>query len=376
MSRTPDPRDVAVYLPDLSGGGAERLHVRLAGLLPRFGYRPRFLLDRQGGALMDAVPPGCRVDALAAPRPLAALPKLIRHLRADPPGALIVNTEHMAVIAAAARAVARVPTKLIITQHNAFGEQLKRANWQWKVLPPLYRRALAAADAILCVSSGVADDLAARTGLARSGMDVIYNGVVDEDFETRAAGRADHPFFAAGPVILAMGRMVPQKDFATLVDAFARFAPGAPDTKLIILGEGPLRPALEAQIAAAGLADRIALPGFVDNPLPWLRAARLFVLSSRFEGFGNVLAEALACGTPVASTNCPFGPDEILEDGRFGPLVPVGDAGALAEAMARTLAAPLPADQLRARGQDFTVRACARHYATLLDRLQGQAIAA
>jgi glycosyltransferase involved in cell wall biosynthesis len=353
-------------LPDLSGGGAERLHLRLAPLFQSAGFDVTFLLDREGGELMPLVPEGCRIVALGAKRQISALPKLMAYLRRDRPDVLIANMEHMNVMALIARLVTRVSAKIIVTQHNAFSEQIKRRSWKFRVLPWLYRRVLPFADAIVTVSSGVADDLAAASGLQRKAMTVIYNGVVGSDFEQRAAELPPHPWFSEPePVVVGMGRFVPQKDFPTLIDGFASIA-ARTNARLLVLGDGPLRPDMEKQIAASGLSDRIAMPGFAENPLPYLKHAALFVLSSRFEGFGNVVAEALACGTPVVSTDCPHGPAEILEDGRFGKLVPVGNAPELGEAMLQSLSEARNSPALVARGSIFSAANCAASYVALI----------
>jgi glycosyltransferase involved in cell wall biosynthesis len=360
---------LAIYLPDLSGGGAEKLHVNLTPHLAARGFAPRFLLDQARGALLDTVADDCPIDVLNAHRQIAALPRLVRHLRARPPAALIANMEHMAVMAAGARALSGARTRLIITQHNTYSEQLRRTSWKWRALPPFYRRALLSADAIIAVSAGVADDLAAVARIPRERIDVIYNGVVGDDLDARAAGEPSHPWYGeTTPVIVAMGRMVPQKDFATLIRAMAD--PATPrEARLIILGEGPQRVELEALVTDLGLRERVAMPGFVGEPLPWLRRADLFVLSSRFEGFGNVIAEALACGTPVVSTDCPHGPAEILDRGRFGRLAPVGDPAALARAIALSLGETPQRDELRARGRSFNMAVCADAYASVVRRV-------
>ncbi|GGE01123.1 glycosyl transferase [Aureimonas endophytica] len=366
MTRRSDrPIRLAVYLPDLSGGGAERLHVRLAPYLLDQGFEVTLLLDRARGELMEAVPAGCRIVALGADRQIKALPKLVSFLKRGRPDVLLANMEHMNVMAVLARRLAKVPTRIVATQHNAFSEQVKRPSWQWRALPRVYRLAMPHVAGLVAVSAGVADDLTAATGLDRNRMTVIHNGVVTEDFAERAGARPEHPWFAeARPVVLGVGRLVAQKDFATLVAAFAKVA-AATDARLVIHGEGPLRGALEAQIAALGLGERVALPGFTANPLAALAHARLFALSSRFEGFGNVVAEALACGTPVVSTDCPHGPAEILEAGRHGRLVPVGDAEALGAALSEALREPRDPAPLRARGNAFTVAHCAAQYADL-----------
>ncbi len=272
-----------------------------------------------------------------------------------------------------ARALARVPTRIIVTQHCALSARLKRGSWKFRLLPLLYRFAIPYADALVTVSAGVADDLADATGLSRRAMSVIYNGVITSDFETHKTFEPSHPWFAKGwPVILGMGRMVGQKDFATLIRAFVHVSQ-ASDARLIILGEGPMRAELEEQVRSLGhLSDRISMPGFIDNPLPLIRRAHVFALSSRYEGFGNVLVEALACGTPVVSTDCPHGPSEILDRGRFGALVPVGNARALGRAILDALSSNPDREKLARRGQSFSVAKCAREYARLIEQCETQ----
>lgn len=359
-------RSLVIYLPDLSGGGAERLHARLMPYFSEIGFDVTFLLDRARGELMEPVKQaGARIVSLGATRQINALPKLVRFLKAEKPDILVANMEHMNVMAVLARRLAGVCTRIVVTQHNTFSEQVKRPSWQFRILPLLYRWAIPYAERIIAVSKGVADDLATASGVPRNRIDVIYNGVLTEDFEVRAAKKPDHPWFSEDvPVVLAMGRLVEQKDFATLIKAFAVVAERMP-ARLIILGEGPLRQELENMVGDLGLEQSVAMPGFSENAIAAIDRARLFVLSSRFEGFGNVVAEALACGTPVVSTDCPHGPAEILENGYYGALVPVGNTSALAEAILGALVQPWDSASLRKRGSFFSVAACARSYSQL-----------
>ena len=362
------PISLAIYLPDLSGGGAERLHVNLAPQFVKAGYRVTFLLDRLEGSLLSQLPQDCVVHALGANRQIHALPKLVGYLKRARPDVLIANMEHMNIMAVLARALARVPTRIIAIQHCALSEQVRRPSWKFRVLPLLSRLVLPFADSIVAVSAGVADDLSETAGLSRSKITVIYNGVVSCDFEARVACEPEHPWFAHGwPIVLGMGRFVAQKDFTTLIRAFGHVAKVS-DARLIILGEGPMRAELQEQVRSLrSLSDRISMPGFLANPLPLLRRARLFALSSRFEGFGNVVAEALACGTPVVSTDCPHGPAEILDRGRYGALVPVGNAEALGGAIVEALNREPDRMALIRRGQMFSVSQCAREYGRLIE---------
>lgn len=357
---------IDVYLPDLSGGGAERLHVALVPELAAAGNDVRFLLNRRSGDLLNQLPDDRRVISLNASRQLSALQRLVAHLRSDTPDVLLVNMEHMTITALIAKMIARVKTRIIAIQHNTLSEQAKRPSLKFRALPLLFRFLLPYADKVVAVSAGVADDLSATCGLDRTKVSVIYNGVIDRDFGRRMAQTPAHPWFADQdvPVIVAVGRMVEQKDFATLIRAFARVRQRT-RARLLILGEGPLRNQLEALVADLNLRDHVAMPGFVQNPLSYMRTATLLVMSSQFEGFGNVLVEALACGTPVVSTDCPHGPAEILERGKYGELVACGDSEAMANAICRALSSQSDQDSLRKRGLSFSVETCAQSYLSL-----------
>ncbi len=222
-----------------------------------------------------------------------------------------------------------------------------------------------AASGVVAVSRGVSENLATVVGVQADKITMIYNPVCSPDIRILAENEPDHPWFSddGPPVILGVGRLVSQKDFSTLIEAFRHVRANRP-YRLVILGDGPLRSTLEARIAKFGLGDCVSLPGWVANPFAFMARAALFVLSSRHEGLGNVLVEALACGCPAVSTDCPAGPAEILGDPTL--LAPVGDAEALARIMRRALDEPADKAALRAKAARFSVERSIDGYETLI----------
>jgi glycosyltransferase involved in cell wall biosynthesis len=364
----PAPR-LSLFLGSLAGGGAERTMLLLAGRFAAAGHAVDLVAARAEGAYRDAVPAGVRVVDLAAPRMLAAVPRLVRYLRTERPAALLATTDAANLVALLARRLAGVPLRLVIRQSEAVSPSLaasERLRDRWRVWP--MRWLYPQADAVIAISAGVADDLAARTGLRRDAIAVIHNPVDVARVQALAAQPPEHPWLCDGgpPVVLGVGRLVRQKDFATLLHAFAALRADRP-ARLLILGEGPERDALEALAVRLGVAEVVGLPGFAANPFAAMARAGVFALSSRWEGFGNVLVEALACGCPVVSTDCPSGPAEILEGGRWGALVPPGDAGALAAVLGDALARPGDADARRARARAFAPEHAVARYAAVLE---------
>lgn len=342
------PIRYAFYLPHLRTGGVERVMVNLANHFARRGEAPLFILDRGGGALVEALAPEVKVQPLDAARTLAALPRLARALRAHRPRVLLSAITHNSPVAILAAALARSRTRVAVAEHTVLSQELaERAPRERRLLPKLLQVAYRRAAAILCPSAAIAEDLSRLCLIPRERIEVLDNPVLPEDVAARAAVPLDDPWLAPGPALfVAAGRLAPVKDFAALLRAFARIAAQRP-ARLLILGDGPLRDALLAQAAALGVADRVRLPGAVPDPLPYFARAACVVSTSRYEGFGNVLVEALAVGTPVVSTDCPGGPRSILADGRLGRLVPLADDEGLAEAMLAALDERPPKEMLQ-----------------------------
>ncbi len=287
------------------------------------------------------------------------LSNMMRYMRRARPDIVISARDYINVLTLAAMRMARLRTGLIWTFHTHRGSQLVGVPKRLDVMADrLTRLFIRAPDRLVAVSAGVAEDIGRAFKLPAGKVEVIENPVWSQARLAAAEGLPPHPWFRSGPVVLAAGRLVAQKDFTTLISAFGHL----PQThRLIILGEGEERANLQTQIAAAGLTDRVSMPGYVVDPLVWMKHASVFVLSSRWEGFPLALVEALGCGTPIVATDCPSGPSEILAGG-LGALVPVGDAGALHQAISATLANPGDPAPRRAAALRFDAQRAADLY--------------
>lgn len=337
-------RRLAIFLPSLAGGGAERVSLSLAREIASRGIAVDLVLSRLAGPYVSEVPDSVRIVHLEASRVSTSLPGLVRYLRRDRPDAMLTVMSHANVVGIAAARISRTSTRVVTSEHDTLSQVTERtARRRARLMPYLVARAYPRADAIVAVSSGVADDLAKTTGLARGDIDVIYNPVVTPEVEKATNQIPDHPWFTPGqpPVVLGVGRLAQKKDFPSLMRAFAQIRERSP-ARLVILGEGPDRDDLDRLARELSIEGAVSMPGFVENPLAYLRASSVFVLSSRWEGLPTVLIEALYCGVPVVATDCPSGPREILADGKYGELVPVGDVRAIADGLDRGLRGELP----------------------------------
>jgi len=360
---------IALFLRTLGGGGAERVLLNLASGFIQHGLDVDLVVSAGEGLDLWTIPDGVRVIDLNAPRLSASLSALIQYLRRERPHALIPSLHYANEVALVAKYLSGVPTKVLIPEHNFLSRELKsheRGSRKW-LIPLAMRWLYPLADAVVAVSQGVATDLEMLTGLPSDRIHTIYNPVILPDLQERAQAPLDHPWFKSGepPVILGVGRLEPQKDFPTLIRAFAQVRKIRP-ARLVILGWGPDRPQLEALVEELKLGDDVWMPGFVNNPFAYMARASVFVLSSAWEGMSNVLVEAMAVGTPVVSTNCQSGPAEVLKDDKYGALVPVGDSVAMANAMLNALKDPgKPVDSQWL--EQFTLMAATRRYLNALN---------
>lgn len=345
---------IALYLPSLAGGGAERVFVQLANQFAAQGVRASLLLARATGPYVDEVTPGVQLVDLGARGVLHSVPRLAAWLRASRPDVLLSALDHANLAAIVAARLAGGMRCVISMRSMPSAVYREERGARRLVLPFLMRRLYPRAAAVIANSHAAARDLEQHFGVPAARLAVIHNPLDLALIERLAAQPMQDPWagHSAEPLLLAVGSLTPLKDFATLLRAFARLR-ARRECRLAILGEGECRGRLEALADQLQIRGDVYLPGFVHNPFAWMRAARLVISSSLTEGCPNAVMQALACGTPVVSTDSEGGAREILEDGRWGPLVPVGDDAALAAAMESQL--DRPTADVRRRAADFAM---------------------
>ncbi|MCB0089587.1 MAG: glycosyltransferase [Caldilineaceae bacterium] len=335
---------IAFFLPDLIGAGAQRVMLNLAKGVAARGYAVDMVLAKAHGSYMGEVPDTIRIVDLGAPRLIASVPALTRYMRKERPRAILSGLANANIVALWAKKMAGISSRLVVTEHNTLSVDTQNAlNWRARQIPRLIKHFYHWADGIVAVSHGVADDLAQSTSIPRQKIQAIYNPVILPDMAVKAAASVEHPWFGAGkpPVLLGVGRLTMQKNFPLLIQAFAKVRQNRP-VRLLILGEGEDRPQLEELVRTLGIQEDVCLPGFADNPYAYMANAGLFVLSSSWEGLPTVLIEAIYCGAPVVATDCPSGPQEILASGQYGALTPVNDVDALSHTIEAALDGKTP----------------------------------
>ncbi len=361
-----EPPRIAVVLPDLRGGGAERVQLTLATEFAERGISTDLVVMSAVGELLGQVPSHVRLIDLNAPRVRKVIPPLAAYLEREEPDAVVAAMWPLTSATIVARALSRARARVLLSEHCRLSIQYR--NWGL-----LHRLAMQAsirltyplADHLVGVSAGVSNEISQLSGLPSGRVATIHNPV---SVPTGAFLEVAHdPGWTEGRKrILSIGNLKPEKNHRLLIEAFQEVVRDA-DGELVILGEGPQRPELEALVRELQLADRVRLPGYCADPLPWLASADLFVLSSDHEGFGNVLVEALGAGLPIVSTDCPSGPSEILDGGRYGRLVPVADKEALAREMRLALErGQVDQERLRRRSMEFSPKIAAKAYLELL----------
>lgn len=358
---------ISLFLPSLDGGGAERVFVQLANEFAVLGFRVDFAFASAHGPYLDELSADVRIVDFGASGVLGSLPKLVRYLRLEQPEVILSGLDHANVVAILANLVARSGTRCVISSRSVptiwYRETRSLRSW---ILLQLMRVTYRFANKVIANSEAVAADVSQFLRISRDGIEVVFNPINMASIEALSRAEVGHPWCYSGapPTILGVGRLVAVKDFQTLIRAFA-IVRSSRDCRLVILGEGPERAKLESMIRELGLQQEVYLPGFVRNPFAWMRNVKLLVSSSLSEGCPNALMQALTCGTPVVSTDCVGGSVEILEGGKWGRLVAVGDSDAMADAIVDTLDATTPLDG-RQRAKDFAEERIVQQYLQIL----------
>lgn len=344
-----------LFLPSLAGGGAERNMVNVATLLTDRGVFVDMLLVQAVGPLLPLVPDGVRVIDLAASRTVASLPALLAYLKDERPDVLL-STLNASVTALAAKRFFAKDMRVVVNYQSTFSEEMTRSPRTQRAMMRALRRLLPTADAVVAASRGAAEDLCACVPGIREKTQKIWNCIDVPKNIYRAPVR--HPWFQGSgpPIVLSVARLDAGKDHQTLLRAFSEVRKQRP-ARLVVLGEGPLRASLESLARRLGIDDSVDFPGFRTNSYGYMARAQVFALASTFEGLSLAIIEALASGAPVVSTDCPHGPAEILEDGKWGRLVQVGDWRSMAKAILAVIESPPAPGPLIERSRSFSLDA-------------------
>ncbi len=399
-SDSPPQKKIAIFLPSLTAGGVARVMLQLAHSFVDSGHTVDLLLCRSQGEFMGQLPSQIRVlelksrplwvsrlllilrnfgairvltlpilFSLKPPKSLGALPDLIQYLRQEKPNVLLAAKTHTNLVALWATQLAKGSHRVVISERTTLVDIIKRSKkWRWRFILPVLAHEYPKAGGIITVSNGVKEELVLHSGLPPQKITTIYNPLLTHKIREKSEEPINHPWFKnerSIPIILGVGRLVPQKDFSTLMKAFSYVRQGRP-AHLVIIGEGRQRSELTTLAQTLGIDKDVWMPGFSDNPYAFMGKASMLVLSSIYEGLPNVLIEALACACPIVSTDCPSGPSEILEKGKYGALVPMGDSQALAQAIHHMLDHPPNRNDLLLRAADFAIDKISSQYLKVL----------
>ncbi|NCU32179.1 MAG: glycosyltransferase [Candidatus Moranbacteria bacterium] len=335
--------DIAIILPSLAGGGAERVALFLCNKFCKRGLLVDLVIINNDGPLSFLVPKEARLIILNCKKPIRSIIKLVKYIKKAKPLSIFSFLTHVNIASSIAKIISCNKTKIVLSERIDINFIFSKEKYNFdsfltKILVSiLYKRA----NSIIAVSEGVSESIRKNLKFPPQNTEVIYNPIDFEKILLLSKDEINFPWKDNLPIIISLGRLTSQKDFSCILEAFLITKQRHP-SHLVILGEGEQRELLHQLSEQLKISDDVWLPGFQDNPYPFLARSSLYVLSSRFEGLPNVLIEALALNIPIVSTNCPSGPKEILANGKYGRLVPVGDPIALAEAMDKSLSGDHP----------------------------------
>lgn len=357
---------IAFLTPVLTVGGAQRVTINIANSLAERGYAVDIVAGHLEGEFVSEIGDAVNAVNLDVPRVpglgiLAGVPHLLSYLESNRPSVLFASRTHTSILAIIACAVSSVDVHLATTEHDPYGWQPKPKD---KVAVAIASRIYPLADDVIGVSEGVAESFVSNTRLDSTQTTVLNNPVDISSVQSQASEPVDHEWFtdpAIEPVV-SLGRLEPQKSYPTLLEAFTELSESRPRARLVIMGKGSERDRLLSLARTLGIEDRVWFPGYVENPYAYIRRASVFVLSSKAEGLPTVLIEALACGCSIVATDCQYGPREILADGEYGLLVPVGDPTQMAAAIGKAFDDPVPPATCRERAEYFSMDAGGDRY--------------
>lgn len=354
-------KKISFLLASFEEGGVEKVTINLALGLIEKGYQVEFVCFQKKGAFLEDIPPNIPIYDLKINRAIEGIPKLIKYFKKNLPDIFVSAKHYINVITIVAKKLAFVKTKVVVAGHGMYFQETS-------VLARMMRTLYKQADAVVAVSQGVAKNISTITGLFEEKISVIHNPVISHEFLKKYQTSVPIAKDSTEKMIVSVGRFSPEKDYLTLLKAFKQVTEHLP-VRLVLVGDGPERHILERYINENNLDTHVDLPGFQTNPIPYLLSADVFVLSSVTEGLPTVLIESLYCGTPIVSTDCPSGPDEILEGGRYGVLVNVGDSDEMANEIIRVLNGEKSFPILKERAKDFTSEKALQHYIQLFNNL-------
>lgn len=364
---------LAVIIPSLAGGGMERMRIHLIKEWIRQGINIDLVVARRKGPLCDLIPEEVQIFETAGNNSLLFPFGLVHYLKKRKPTHILSAANDINAITLLAVKLMGLKSPTVISVHNHLSSELRMEKGIKKVKLQIavwmLRRLIHSSQGVISISKGVEEDLKLQLNLKSSRSHVVYNPVITS--ETRNLLKEplnNSPVPEGVKWILFAGRFVHAKGLDILISAFAQMINDT-NAHLVLMGEGPLKPDISERIRKMSLSQRVHLVGYQSNPLPWMREADVFVLPSRHEGLSNVIIEAMASGTQIVATDCPSGPAEILEDGKYGQLVPVENIEALSRALLKSLNSEfrVPTQKLENRSILFTSSRAAELYKYVLN---------
>jgi len=361
---------ISFILPDVKGGGAQKMIINLANFYAQKGDNINLVLFKKEGPYQNLIDKKVNIINFNKSRSLFVINILRKYLKKEQKHTIISSMYYVNVICLFCNLLNSKKHNMIITERNHFTHRIKAESILHQItFKTLIKKLYPTAHHIVGISNGVCHDLKGILGNIAP-ISTIYNPVISVDYKHKIAENNDNIYPKNIDIkLITSGRLVAQKDYPTLLKALSYYQKNYNNSfHLVILGDGHLKNKIKSTIDDMNLTNHISFLGFVENPLSYMKQADIFILSSAWEGFGNVLVEALYCGLKIISTNCPSGPAEILVDGKYGILTPVGDKTALAKAINESYKSKIFSQEQKNRALDFTVDNIANHFELIINK--------